>query len=79
MKISVKLIATYRKLLPEGAAGNTIEIEVAEGSRAEDVLGQFGVPLDRASVILVNGRSPEPSQALQAGDLVVAFPAMAGG
>ena len=79
MKISVKLIATYRKLLPEDAAGNTIEIEVAEGSRVEDVLREFNVPLDRASVILVNGRSPEAGQALEAGDLVVAFPALAGG
>ena len=79
MKISVKLIATYRKLLPEGTAGNTVVLEVAAGATVRDVIRQFAVPYDASSVILVNGHTPDPDQKLEEGDQVVAFPAMAGG
>jgi sulfur carrier protein ThiS len=79
MRISIKLIATYRKLLPEDARGNTLAIEVAEGTLVADVLRDFGVPLDRSSVILVNGHVPEDGQTLREGDVVYAFPALAGG
>ena len=79
MQITLKLIATYRKLLPEGAKGNTIQIEIAEGSPVEEILTKYGVPGERESVILVNGHAPEPGQTLKPGDTLVAFPALAGG
>lgn len=79
MRISVKLIATLREKLPEGATGNTCEIEIPEGTSVEDVLRRFDVETDKTNVILVNGHSPAPDQALKEGDLVCAFPAMAGG
>ena len=79
MKISLKLIATYRQLLPEGTPGNTIDLEVAPGTTVEDVLGEFGVPLDETSVFVVNGRMPVEDQTLMEGDVISAFPALAGG
>ena len=79
MKVSIKLIATYRKLLPEDARGNTVQLDVPPGARVEDVLIKFNVPSDRASVILVNGHVPVTDQQLDEGDVITAFPAMAGG
>ena len=79
MKITIKLIATYRKLLPEGALGHAFAVELAEGALVVDVLRDLGVPLDRSSVILVNGHVPGDDQELNEGDVVYAFPALAGG
>ena len=79
MKISVKLIATYRALLPKGTQGNKIEIDVPAGTRASDVMTQFGVPQDDSSVIVVNGLTVPLSTILSEGDEVAAFSAVAGG
>ncbi|MBT3189588.1 MAG: MoaD/ThiS family protein [Anaerolineae bacterium] len=79
MKISVKLIATYRELLPPGAQGNKIEIDVPEGTTASDVMTQFNVPQDETSVIVVNGLTVPLSTILVEGDEVTAFSAIAGG
>jgi len=79
MKVSVRLLATLQSKLPEDATGTTCEIEVPPGSRVEDVLGRFGIVDDHSNVILVNGHSPAPHQELREGDVVCAFPAIAGG
>ncbi len=80
MRITVKLIATYRKLLPEGTLGNKTQVDVPEGSTVADVLGRFDVPLDDATAIIVNGYTTLPlSTVLKEGDEVAAFNAVAGG
>ncbi len=79
MKVSVKLIATYQKYLPPGAKGNVYETEVPAGTGAEDLLARFDVPTDSASVVLINGRTPDQNYILKEGDVVCAFPAVGGG
>ena len=79
MKISVKLIATYRELLPPGTQGNKIEIDVPKGTKISDVMMQFNVPQDDSSVIVVNGLTVTLSTILVEGDEVTAFSATAGG
>ncbi len=79
MKIRVKLIATYRQLLPPGTRGNTVEVEVPAGTTVAEALQPFGVPLDDTSVIVVNGLTVPLDTALQEGDEVAAFSAVAGG
>ncbi len=80
MRITVKLIATYRKLLPEGTNGNKVQIDVPAGSTVEDVLKQFGVPLDDSTALAVNGFTTLPlSTVLKEGDELAAFNAVAGG
>ncbi|MBT7190000.1 MAG: MoaD/ThiS family protein [Anaerolineae bacterium] len=79
MKISVKLIATYRELLPPGTQGNKTEIEVSQGTTASDVMTRFNVPQDETSVIVVNGLTVPLSTLLVEGDMVTAFSAIAGG
>ena len=79
MKIRVKLIATFRELLPPGTKGNKTEIDIPEGTRVSDVMAQFNVPQDDTSVIVVNGLTVLLSTVLVDGDEVSAFSAIAGG
>lgn len=79
MRIRVKLIATYRNLLPPGTAGNTVTVDVPEGTTVAEALRPFGVPLDESSVVVVNGLTVPLDTVLQEGDEVAAFSAVAGG
>jgi len=79
MKISVKLLTTYRKKLPEGTQGNTCILQVPESYCVSDVMARFEIPYDASSVILINGHSPQGDQRLQEGDEVCVYSAMAGG
>ena len=77
MKVHVKLIATYRQYLPPDNKGKA-EIEATEGATAISVLTALGVPI-AGSVVLVDGRSPNPGETLQEGTVICAFAATAGG
>ena len=79
MKIRLKLIATFRELLPPGTKGNKTEVDVPEGTRVSDVMAQFNVPQDESSVIVVNGLTVPLSTVMVEGDEVSAFSAIAGG
>jgi sulfur carrier protein ThiS len=77
IKVHLKLIATYREYLPPENKGKA-DIEVVEGTTAVAILTDLGIPL-KESVVLVDGRSPNPGETLQEGSVVFAFPATAGG
>ena len=77
MEIQVKLIATYREFLPPECKGKTI-VDVPAGTTAVTILTDLGVPIEE-SVVLVDGRSPNPGETLQEGSVVFVFPATAGG
>lgn len=80
MKIVLKLLVTYQKLLPHNSQESSCEIDVPEGSKPKDVLKCFGVPVDETTVVLVNGRSPSNDETLlQEGDVLCAFPVAVGG
>ena len=79
MKVRLRLIATYRDLLPPGTQGSTLELNLPPGSTAADVLTRFNVPLGPESVILVNGLTADLDAPLAEGDEIAAFSATAGG
>ncbi len=79
MRVIIRFIATYRSYLPCGTDGNSCELEVAPGTLVGDLARQYGIPLDNSSVILVNGHTIDLEEPLQDGDVLAAFPAMAGG
>lgn len=79
MKVRVKLLATYIKLLPPETQGNIAEIDVASGMTVVEIMTQFKVPLDDSSVIVLNGLTVPMDTALSDGDTVTAFSAIAGG
>lgn len=79
VRINVKLLATYRNVLPQGSKDSQTFIEVDHNTFPEMVLTIFSLPPIPESVILVNGKSPNLSRPLQDGDEICVFPAMAGG
>jgi|APSaa5957512622_1039677.scaffolds.fasta_scaffold293512_1 sulfur-carrier protein len=79
MKVKLKLLATYRHFLPPEAAEGQIVLSIPEGLSAVELVLRYGVPVGDASVILVNGQTPQSDDLLQDGDVVFVFPAIAGG
>jgi sulfur carrier protein ThiS len=79
MNVQLKLFATLRRYLPDGAVGNRCQVEAPKDTRVRDLLARFGVPEKESLVILVNGRDAPADCVLQEGDVVAVFPAMAGG
>jgi len=79
MRVSVRLIGSYRKLFPPETKGSVVELDIPTGTSVAGLLSQFNVPLTDDSVIVVNGFSVEWETMLKDGDEVSAFSAMAGG
>jgi molybdopterin converting factor small subunit len=80
MKVCVKLLASYRDLLPPEAKNYKFEVEIEPGTTVANLMSRYGVPLNDESVFLVNGLTPKSlDQILVEGDVVAAFSAMAGG
>ena len=80
MNVRLKLFASYRQHLPPDSEGGACDLDVLAGTQTADLLARYGVPTgDGVSVILVNGRNAAPTQVLEDGDVVAAFPALAGG
>jgi molybdopterin converting factor small subunit len=79
MKVRVRLIGSYRKLLPPETKGSVVELDVPSGTSVADLMSQFDVPLTTDSVIVVNGLSVDWATTLEESDEVSAFSAMAGG
>jgi sulfur carrier protein ThiS len=78
MNITLKLFASLRRYLPEDCTGSACDLEVDPGTTVADVLARYGVPTE-GIVILVNGRSVDLDQALEEGDVMAVFHALAGG
>lgn len=79
MRVKLRLFAIYRQYLPSKADSNTIEIEVQEGTSVGDLMSMFNIPQGAESVILLNGITPSLLDQVKEGDIVSAFPAIAGG
>jgi molybdopterin converting factor small subunit len=79
MKVSVRLIGSYRRLLPPNTKGSLIELDIPRGTSVAGLLSRFDVPITDDSVVVVNGLSVDWDASLADGDEVSAFSAMAGG
>jgi molybdopterin converting factor small subunit len=80
MEITVRLLASYRRFLPEDHDAQAgFRHQVAPGSHVADVLAGLPIPPADAFTCLVNGRHAERNQALAEGDILSIFPAVGGG
>ena len=80
MRITVRLLASYRQFLPahcDELAGYTFE--AADGALVDDVLEAQSIPPDGLFTVLVNGRHATHDQVLHEGDVLSVFPAVGGG
>lgn len=82
MRITFKLYASLTQYLPPGARGQEVEIEIADGSSPTSVLEKYNVPVAHAHLVLVNGvfvPHDERDKPLRDGDVMAAWPPVAGG
>jgi molybdopterin converting factor small subunit len=80
MEITIRLLAGYRRFLPEHARTEEgYSQTVAAGSRAGDLLQALTIPPGEAYTFFINGRHAERDQILQDGDVLSVFPAAGGG
>ena len=83
MKVTIKLFALLGQYLPDGAADNAAEIEVAEGTTPSDVICRLNLPQEYCHLVLVNGHYLTPGERntrpLTPGDALAIWPPIAGG
>jgi molybdopterin converting factor small subunit len=80
MEITIRLLASYRRYLPEGHDVLTgYSHDVATDACVSDVLDELPIPTSEAFTFFVNGRHAGRDQVLQAGDILAVFPAAGGG
>ena len=78
MKVEVQLFATLARYLPAGAIGDSVTLDVPEGSRVSDIVASLHLPRDLDYLRVVNGRDALLEHPLAEGDVVSLFPPLAG-
>ncbi len=82
MKMHLELYASLMQYLPPGKSRHKREIKVAEGSSVQEIIDKYNIPLDRAHIVLVNGKfvcEDRTQHILQEQDVLSIWPPVAGG
>ena len=79
MRVEVSLFATLATYLPTPNSGDSVVLEVPEGTTVGDVVASLAIPSDLECLRVVNGRDAESAQRLEEGDVLAIFPPLAGG
>jgi len=83
VRITVKLFATFRQLLPVENRINGISIEAHKSITPNQILKQLNIPVEQAHILLINGVFVEPERRNLAifhdNDIFSVWPAVAGG
>ena len=83
MKIQFKTGGLFVEHLPEGSAGNSAELEVADGATPMDIMRQLNMPMDENYLVSLNGEvvviSERGSRQLAENDRLAIMPPLKGG
>jgi molybdopterin converting factor small subunit len=79
VKVEVCLFATLGRYLPPGASGDRVTLEVPDRSTVGQVMASLHIPDDLDRLQVVNGHDAVPEHILKDGDILSAFPPLAGG
>ncbi len=80
MQITIRLLASYRRYLPEGHdSHSSYNHDLASDACVRDALVELPIPSSEAFTFLVNGRHAQQDQVLQEGDVIAVFPSAGGG
>jgi molybdopterin synthase sulfur carrier subunit len=77
--VEVQLTATLRAYLPVGTSGDSVVLDVPQGTTVDQVVRSLNVPSSLERLTVVNGRDASPDQMLTEGDVLSLFPPLAGG
>ena len=79
MNVTVKLFASIRRYLPEGADGGACTLKLRTGATVHDLVTRMSIPADMPKMVLINGLHSTGAQKLAEGDVVSIIPPIAGG
>jgi molybdopterin converting factor small subunit len=80
MRITIRLLAGYRRYLPQVHDGQGGYVrEVPTGCRVGEVMDMLNIPANDPNTFLVNGVHAVRDQVLHDGDVLAVFPAVGGG
>jgi len=79
MKITVKLFATLKRYLPDGAQGSVCSLSIAADTTVQNIIEMLAIPADIPKIILINGLKRNSDDVLSDGDTLCVFPPIAGG
>ena len=79
MKVAVHLTATLRTYLPPGTRGDSVVLDLPDGTTVDQVVHSLRIPTAMERLTVVNGQDATPDQRLAEGDVLSVFPPLAGG
>lgn len=83
MQLTVKLVGTFAKYLPNPNQGNTVDLDVDSGTTAAQLVSILGLPEHQPFIVSVNDgivpRSDRDSTVLQSTDSIKIIPPLKGG
>lgn len=83
MRVQLELYASLMQYLPPEAERHRVRLEVPPGTTAHALLDRYRVPRGQAHLVLRNGvflhREDRDRMVLEEGDVVAAWPPVAGG
>lgn len=79
MRVAVHLTATLRAYLPPGTRGDSVVLDLPDGTTVDQVVHSFRIPPSMERLTVVNGLDATPDQRLAEGDVLSVFPPLAGG
>lgn len=79
MRVTVKLFATLLRFRDGSRAGRPFEVELPEGSLAQDLIAYLKIPPEETHIIFINNIIEEPDSKLKDCDVVGMFPPVGGG
>ena len=83
MHVRLELYASLMEYLPANAERHRVSVQVAEGSTAHTLLDRFGLPHEKAHLVLRNGvflhQQERDTTLLEDGDVIAVWPPVAGG
>jgi molybdopterin converting factor small subunit len=79
VKVEVHLFATLAAFLPAGTTGDSVTLEVADGTTVGELALVLKIPENLDCMTVVNGRDVPSDHRLIDGDALSLFPPLAGG
>ena len=83
MRLTVKLVGTFAKYLPDGSQGNTVDLEVEAGTTATQLVNMLGLPEQQPFIVSVNdeivSKSERSLKVLDSTDNIKIIPPLKGG